>query len=298
MNVSLTLLIGAALVLLIGGLGVLVTLLSSSPPEDRPELGHRGLQRRRGLEESTLFRIFEPVIRVIAGWMKHLPIHDTRAKVSNSLKLAGDYLGLSADEFIALSLLCCVGMSALTLAMTNMVNLPLTFALAGPILGLALPWFRIGETANLRAVDVNRSLPAAIDLAAMCMGAGLDFPGSIRQIVEKASVKDQVLVEEFGRVLQEIELGHTRRRALESLAERVPTVPVKDFVHTVIQSEEKGTPLSEVLQIQAKVQRMRRSVAAEDIASKAATLMMGPMMMMMIVVLILLIAPIVLTFMK
>ena len=70
------------------------------------------------------------------------------------------------------------------------------------------------------------------------------------------------------RMLQELDLGHTRRKALEGLAERVPTEPVRDFVASVVQAEDKGTPLAEVLSVQARMLRMRRSVRAEESAAK------------------------------
>src|SRR5690606_11854976 len=99
-----------------------------------------------------------------------------------------------------------------------------------------------------------------IDLAAMCLAAGLDFPGSVRQIVLKTPAKNAPLREEFANILQELELGRTRRQALENFADRVPHEAVHDFVGSVVQSEEKGNPLAETLTIQATMLRMRRTV--------------------------------------
>ncbi|MEM6954133.1 MAG: type II secretion system F family protein, partial [Myxococcota bacterium] len=78
---------------------------------------------------------------------------------------------------------------------------------------------------------------------------------------------------------------------LESFAERVPTEAVRDFVGTVVQAEAKGTPLAEVLTIQAQMLRMRRSVLAEEAAAKAGLMMMGPLMIMFVVVILLLMGP-------
>ena len=61
--------------------------------------------------------------------------------------------------------------------------------------------------------------------------------------------------------LQQLGLGRTRRQALENFADRVPTEAVRDFVGTVIQSEEKGNPLAEVLKLQAEAMRLQRSVS-------------------------------------
>jgi len=61
----------------------------------------------------------------------------------------------------------------------------------------------------------------------------------------------------------------------------VPTEAVREFVGAVVQAEEKGTPLAEVLRIQANILRMRRSVLAEEAASRAGVMMMIPLIMLL-----------------
>ena len=92
---------------------------------------------------------------------------------------------------------------------------------------------------------MNRRLPYAIDLLALGMGAGLDFPGAVRQVVEKSGAPDDPLVEEFTLILQGLNLGRTRRQALEDFAERVPSDAVKEFVGAVVQAELRGNPVAE-----------------------------------------------------
>lgn len=287
----------AALACIGGGFFVVTFILGRNPPAERPEVGVRGLKRRRALEEGGLFKSIEPAMRLIAGWLEGLPIAKTRQKLQQKITYAGDYLGLSANDLLALSLMSAVAMACVGLFMSYMATLPVVITLALVMLGAYMPITAVDGEAQERFKQVNRSLPTAIDLASLCMGAGLDFPGSLRQIVEKSSSKDAVLVEEFGRILQELELGHTRRKALEGFAERVPIEAVKDFVGTVVQAEAKGTPLAEVLSIQARMLRMRRSVRAEESAAKAGLMMMGPLMMMFICVILLLLGPFVVQWM-
>jgi tight adherence protein C len=56
---------------------------------------------------------------------------------------------------------------------------------------------------------------------------------------------------------------------------------VREFVGAVVQAEEKGTPLAEVLRIQAGILRMRRTVLAEEAASRAGVMMMIPLIMLL-----------------
>jgi tight adherence protein C len=271
-------------------------ILAKNPIAERPELGSRGLKRRRALEEGG-FKIIEGPMRVVSGWVRSLPIADTRASIDKQIVHAGDYLGLSADDFIGLTVVSGVGCTMGALILVNVADLTSLMVIFAFGLGFYLPYLQLKEQSRDRFKAVNRSLPTAIDLAALCMGAGLDFPGALRQIVEKASRNDQILVEELNRILQELELGHTRRKALEGLAERVPTEAVRDFVGTVVQAEEKGNPLAEVLSIQARMLRMRRSVMAEESAAKAGVMMMGPLMFMFVCIVLLLLGPFVVKWM-
>ena len=66
---------------------------------------------------------------------------------------------------------------------------------------------------------------------------------------------------------------------------------VRDFVHAVIQAEQKGNPLARVLQVQGRMLNMRRSVAAEEAAARAGVLLIIPMICLMGSVLLLLMGP-------
>lgn len=127
----------------------------------------------------------------------------------------------------------------------------------------------------------------------MCMSAGLDFPGSLRRIVSSAPDSREPIVEELARVLRELDLGHTRRSALQRLAVRIPTDQVRELANAIVQAEDKGSPLGPVLAIQAQTQRLRRSIAAEEIASDAALMLIGPMTLIFLCVIVLLLGPVV-----
>jgi tight adherence protein C len=135
-------------------------------------------------------------------------------------------------------------------------------------------------------------------LLCLALSAGLDFPSAVRQIVDKSSQKDDPLTEELAVVLSELSLGKTRREALENFGKRNPTPSVAEFVASVIQAEEEGTPLAEVLMIQAQVSRQRRGVRAEEAASKASLQLLMPMGLVFVSVLCLIGGPLVLKLME
>jgi tight adherence protein C len=142
-----------------------------------------------------------------------------------------------------------------------------------------------------RRLAITSNLPWAIDLLALGLSAGLDFTGSLRQLVDKSSNPDDPLVEELNLILQELSIGKTRKQALLQFAERNPGPLVKEFVGAVVQAEERGNPLGEVLRIQAETSRSRRSFRAEELAAKASVKLVIPMTLLLVAVLIMIVAP-------
>ncbi len=272
-------------------IGVFVYILAKNPSAARPEVGLRGLKRKDAVEKSGGFATIEPLMRFVAGRISTLPLDSLREQVRGQLIKAGDYRGLTPDEYIALSILSAIGMLGLGVAGVELANVSGMLAVMMCGLGIIMPYFEVQNEIERRYKQVNRGLPFAIDLASLAMGAGLDFPGALRQVTEKSPDKSDALYEELTRILNEIDLGRTRKQALESFGERCPTEPVRDFVAAVVQSEEKGNPLAQVLEIQAGMLRMRRTVAAEENAARAGVLMIGPLMLIFGCIMLIILGP-------
>ena len=279
------------------GLSSLVFHLSMTPAAVRPTLGMRGLKRANALRRGGSFAVVEPLVRVLAGWLAAFPLRRVRTRLRRSLVRAGEYLGLSEDELMAMCVVCGLGLGMAGLLVCRVLMLPRLLAVCALCLGLVAPWFRVLAVAQARARSVSRGLAGSVELAAMCMGAGLDFPGALRRIVDSAADPSDPVIEEFSRVLQELDLGHTRRSAMEAFATRVPIDQVREFVNSVVQAEVKGSPLASVLTIQAQTQRLRRSIAAEETAAEAALMLLGPMTLIFLCVIVLLLGPVVVRFM-
>jgi len=280
-----------------GGTAGLCIQLATRPAVPRPSLGARGVKRARALRQSAAFALIEPALRALAAWIAALPVAAVRVPCRRSLTHAGDYLGLSEDELLASCILSGAVAGLGTWLVCNHTTLPWELSIVALGIGTLAPWLRVLSVARIRARRVGRALPGAVDLAAMCMSAGLDFPGSLRRIVDSAADSNDPVIEEFARVLQELDLGHTRKSALEGLAARVPSDQVREFVNSVVQAEEKGSPLSSVLTIQAQTQRLRRSIAAEETASGAALMLLGPTTLIFLCIIALLLGPVVVRFM-
>lgn len=257
-----------------------------------PRFGRRGAKRRRALEHPGLFPLAEPAIRMGAALLARPRWNRLRAAQATDLRKAGYPLGLTEDEYSALSLLSSIAFGVVVAGYSLLAGTSLVLVMPAAVFGLALPHLQIREIARSRAKEITRGLPHAIEIAALCMGAGLDFPGALRQLTTPLRGADRgALTEELSYVLDDLDLGHTRAEALRSLAERVPTPAVRDFVNAIVQAEQKGNPLAEVLQVQGRMLNMRRSVLAEEAATRAGILMLVPMILLVGCILLLLMGP-------
>jgi tight adherence protein C len=265
--------------------------IASAPTRVASRLGLRGLKRQRALQQNEVWASFEPLVRWLGVRVSGIATYEQSLELDRQIGLAGDYLGISADEYLALTLLSAVAGAIVGAFGGYVLDLGSTMIVIGTMLGGAIPYMQISGVAQERLKNVSRGLPYVIDLMALSMGAGLDFPGAVRQVVEKSSNPDDPLVEEFTLILQTMNLGRTRREALQEFARRAPVETVTEFVNSLVQAEERGNPVADVLSIQATVSRTRRSVRAEEMAAKAGVQMVGPLMLVFFCIMGLILGP-------
>jgi tight adherence protein C len=287
-------------VIAVGAIGLAVCTLcyavGSAPQPPRKRLGLRGFKRAQSIRENQGFALLEPSMRFISHRLYGLITPSLHAKLDRQIMIAGDLAGLQPEDVLSLTLMSGIAGTSLGALYGSRGGNVLVFAVILGIAGLALPHLLLSSAGEQRVRSIASTTPAVIDLLALCLGAGLDFPAAVRQVVDRSRVSDQPLHEELRLLLQELNLGRTRRKALEQMAERAPCDPVRDLVGAVVQSEEQGTPLADVLRVQAATSRMHRSTRAEEAAAKAAAKMLVPLALLFISVLALITGPIMLTF--
>lgn len=268
---------------------------ASAPSRIASRLGMRGLKRQRAIESNQTWAQLEPVVRWLGVRVSGLLSPRMAAQLDAQIGLAGDYLGLTPEEYVSLTILAALGGGVFGVgfgAMTESIGLA---ALMGVAIGGLMPYLQISGEAKRRMKEINRGLPYVIDLMALAMSAGLDFPGAVRQVVQKSSTPNDPIIEEFTRILQELQLGRTRKQVLSDFGRRAPSDAVNEFVAALTQAEERGNPVAEVLQIQAGVSRTRRTVRAEEAAAKAGVKMVGPLFLLFACIMILVMGPMILT---
>jgi tight adherence protein C len=283
----------SAVTLSCGGVGALVYQVLRAPPRPPGALGVRGLKRQRALADPTWGKV-EPLVRWLGERLSGALSDGQVAAIDRQLVAAGDYLGLTAPEFVAWTLLSGFAGLAASLSLAQVARVSPVVLIAATGLATGMPAILVSSEATRRQKLISRRLPGAIDLLALAMSAGLDFPGAIRQVVEKASDPFDPLIEELGWIQHKLGLGRTRRQALAEFAVRVPIHTVIEFVGAISQAEERGHPVARVLQVQASQSRQDRSVRAEEAAAKAGVALAFPLILMFISILILIMGPMIL----
>lgn len=149
--------------------------------------------------------------------------------------------------------------------------------LPGAFLGLFgayLPLFWLSSQAHRRQAVMLKGLPDSMDLVTICVEAGLGLDAAFHRVAEKQAGP---FVDEIRQMLSEIGLGKTRRQALVDLAGRTDLDEIRSFVNGVVQAEQLGTSLAQVLRVQSQRVRVRRRQRAEQEARRAPVKMVFPL---------------------
>ena len=158
-------------------------------------------------------------------------------------------------------------------ALMQMLLFPLL--IAG--IGYVIPGVWLNRKIKDRQKEIQMSLPDAIDLLTISVEAGLGFDPALQRVAEKW---DNELTREFRRMLSEIRMGKSRREALREMASRVNVDDLNVFIASIVQADQLGVSISQVLRVQSKQMRMRRRQRAEEKAHKAPIKMLFPMILL------------------
>ena len=144
------------------------------------------------------------------------------------------------------------------------------------VIGFFLPDSIFNARIRTRQAEIMRNFPTFVDLAALTIEAGLDYMSAIERILKNSKTMTELEVE-LQKMINEIQLGYSRKDALKRLALRTGLQEVRSFVGLIIQSDELGTSLVELLRNYAADMRFRRLNKAEKLAAQASTKMLIPL---------------------
>jgi tight adherence protein C len=144
-----------------------------------------------------------------------------------------------------------------------------------------------------RHLEIMKALPNVLDLLTLSVEAGKDFITSLRDILGRRKMDS--LGEELDRTFKEIQLGKKRQQALRDLSLRVRQPDLTSVLNAIIQAEELGVSIANLLRIQGDMFRNKRFVRAEKLANEAPVKILFPVVFFIFpAVIIILMVPILL----
>jgi tight adherence protein C len=234
----------------------------------------REMERERtpaGLNDPLSSRVkslFGGITRILSG---KLVRRETRNMYEEKLMAAGYPMGLNVDSFLALKYIIFI----LTLILGVISRNVLIFIALGAF-GLLIPNFFLKSSEKNRKTLILKSLPDVLDLLSVSVEAGLGFDQAIQKVTEKTRGP---LSEEFEKTLQEINMGKQRREALRDMANRVGVDDVTVFLSSIIQADQLGVSITNVLRLQSQQGRTNRRLRAEEKAQKTPIKMLVPLVL-------------------
>lgn len=145
-----------------------------------------------------------------------------------------------------------------------------------PPLMFFLPDILIKNNADKRQSEIQKQLPDILDQVTIGVEAGLGFDAALTRA---AKSNTGPLAEEISRTLAHVTAGLSRAEAMRGLANRSKVPELRQFVGAILQAEQYGIPMAQVLRVQAAEQRRKRRQRAEEKAMKLPVKVLFPLVL-------------------
>ncbi len=234
--------------------------------------------RQKELSAPLATRVFKPLLGKAATVFVRVLPSEKEAVLDQKIMKAGLEGKITPVEMMVTKYLGAVSAGLLVLFIatvlhTGLLNTVVFFA-AGVPLGLMLPDYYLAMRAKRRNLEVEAQMPQILDLLTVSVEAGLGFDGAVYKVIEKTR---GILVQEMKLMMQEINMGKSRREAMKDLGARFDVNDLNSFISAIILGEQLGISIGNVLRTQADQIRIRRRQNAEEQAMKAPVKMLFPL---------------------
>jgi len=251
-------------------------------------LNRFNLKPARSLSELELQiprseRILGPVRRGIAGYVRQMTPVGTIEKTQLRLAQAGNPSNLTVQDFLGAKGMASIALAGLAfLAMTFLFHAGFAKMVlglvGGAVLGFFLPNIWIRQKIKDRQAEIQKYMADAIDILAISVEAGQGFDGALSTLSAR---KQNALTAEFDRFRLEVQAGKGRREAFRDLALRTGVDDLSQFVAAMIQADQLGIGIAQVLRTQSEELRIKRRQRAEEKARQAPIKMLFPLVFLM-----------------
>ncbi|SEL46327.1 tight adherence protein C [Blastococcus sp. DSM 46786] len=149
-------------------------------------------------------------------------------------------------------------------------------AVLGTVVAYFLPELLLHSRGQERQEAIALELADTLDQMTIAVEAGLGFESAMARA---GSNGKGALAEELVRTLQDIAVGQPRRDAYLALAERTGVPDLRRFIRAVVQADQYGVSIADVLRTQAAEMRLKRRQRAEEKAMQIPVKVIFPLIL-------------------
>jgi tight adherence protein C len=241
-------------------------------------LGARSVDwRQRALQESPTDRIFRPAVEGMARLVRRFAPVGRIEALDRRRAMAALPNRWTVERLLAAKVVG--GICGSLFGLLQLASSPgtkmfiLTVALAA--FGWLLPNILVKNKADKRQSQLAAELPDTLDQITIAVEAGLGFDAAMDRV---AKTGDGPMAQELARTLQHMTAGLSRAEALRGLADRNKVQELRQFAVAILQADQYGVPMAQVLRVQSSEARRRRRQKAEEKAMKLPVKLLFPLL--------------------
>ncbi|MFA7078970.1 MAG: type II secretion system F family protein [Syntrophomonas sp.] len=231
------------------------------------------------LQEDFSVRILKPISGKLSSVIQRYTPVKQMSFIEQRLDYAGRPFDWTANDYLSVQYLTTMGAAIIAYLVAWLMDAGtlngIIALLAGAIGGYLLFELIITNKISIRQKDIARELPDALDMLTISVEAGLGFDAAMQKVSQKAKGP---IAEEFSKTLHEMRIGKTRREALRDLSKRTEVLDMSRFVESLVQADQLGVSLGNVLRNQSDQMRVLRRQRVQEQAMKAPIKMLFPIM--------------------
>lgn len=220
-------------------------------------------------------RVIKPAYLRVTHAISNAAPAEIRKKYENLIISSGSDSSVTFSSVLAIQMMLGLVLGAIVFLLIRTSSSPsMLLPLLAGLIGFIFPYVSLNSKSTSRMESIQKSLPDMLDLLYVSVEAGLAFDMAMKKAAEKMKgpLSDEIL-----RSMDDISKGKEREVALRGMVARTKVDDLAQFVSAVIQAEQLGSNIANVLRVQSTSMRQVRRQRAQERAAKIPVKMLFPM---------------------
>lgn len=225
-------------------------------------------------------RVIIPITELIYNTVSGASSGSVKHNIEKKLRMIGKTGPHVVEQWMSLRVIpgfilpLAIGVSALSFGI-HPIRAAMVSGMIVFVFQFAMTYYLVRGT-RIRKDIIEKQLPDVLDIITVSVEAGLSFDGAVERVVQKS---DTILSRELATTLKEMRMGKLRKLALRALSDRCDVSDLTIWVGAMIQADELGVGIGNVLRIQSAQMREKRRFRAREKSMKAPIKILFPLVL-------------------